>query len=30
MSNLNFIKNLEVIDLLELCKEISNGDKKHI
>jgi hypothetical protein len=29
MSDLNFIKRWEVIDLLDLCEEISNGDRKH-
>ena len=28
MSNLNFIKKWEVIDLLQLCKEIANGNEK--
>ena len=29
MSDLNFIKRWEVIDLLDLCEEISKGDRKH-
>ena len=29
MSDLNFIKKWKVIDLLELCNEIANGNRKH-
>lgn len=29
MSELNFIKNWDVIDFIELCDEIADGNNKH-